>query len=68
MDEVEREFHDSFKPSWGYGNLLVHAADDSMAGRLEHVPKPPMEMVGSLASERRDICLSKISPPEEASF
>ena len=68
MSEVERQFHDSFKPTWGPGNVLVHAAHSDVSQYPQSQQAPFLDVVGSLASEHQDIRFSKFAASNEVRF
>ena len=68
MNQVEQDFHNSFKPSWGPGDVLVHASADGT------VPRPParlnqsMNLITNFTSEHREIRLSKPATAKDVSM
>lgn len=67
MDDVERAFHESMKPSWGPDGTLVYAAPSNpkQFGRSSRRAREKDGLVtiqrGGVVSESRDVRFAKFS-------
>ena len=67
MDDDERAFHDSFKPSWGPDGTLVYAAPPNTnpfgrsSRRIRHEDDLLDIQKGGVVSENRDVHFAKFS-------
>lgn len=65
MDEQERRFHDSYKPRWGPGSVLLYSKPDQISRSKSQTSHPAgalLEQRGSISSEDREIAMMKLVP------
>ena len=67
MDQIEREFHNSMKPSWGPNGTLVYAApaDVKAIGKASRRAREKDGLIivqkGAVVSEKRDVRFAHFS-------
>lgn len=63
MDEVDRNFHDSFKPSWGPGSILLYSKPSQLSQRNDQSTQTSGALVrqqGTISSDGREIAVAKL--------
>ena len=71
MTEEDKSFHESFKPSWGQGDKLVHVSMAKVDVDQDRPARTTSLMVGILdpiISESRDITFSGFAMSSDVCF
>ena len=70
MDESELSFHDSHKPSWGPGSILIYSKPSQLGQSVSKSTQTgavPLMETGTLSSDGREIGLAKLAAPQDVS-
>jgi hypothetical protein len=66
MDESDRNFHDSLKPSWGPGSILLYSKPSQLPQRNDQSTQTSDTLVrqqDTISSEGREIAVAKLVAP-----
>lgn len=64
MDESERNFHDSLKPSWGPGSILLYSKPSQLTQQNNKPKRASSALVkerDTLSSDGREIAMAKVA-------
>jgi len=64
MDESDRDFHDSFKPSWGPGSILLYSKPSQLTKQNDQSTQtsgPFVRQQDTISSEGREIAVAKLA-------
>ena len=70
MNEQERAFHDSFKPSWGPGSILMYSKPSQLGqpvSKSTQTGAVVLRETGTLSSDGEEIALAKLVAPQDVS-
>ena len=70
MNEVEQAFHDSYKPSWGPGSILMYSKPSQLglsASKSTQTRGIALVEKDTLSSDGREIALAKLTSSENVS-
>ena len=70
MNDNERAFHDSYKPSWGVGSILMYSKSNQLGQTIDRSTQTgavALKEMSTLSSDGREIALAKLIAPQDVS-
>lgn len=70
MNGHEQAFHDSFKPSWGPGSILMYSKPSQLGQPISKSTQTEavvLRETGTLSSDGKEIALAKLATPQDVS-
>ena len=68
MTEEDREFHNSFKPTWGPGNALLYSLPEPVEKRRRSSQKSQSLRVDNMAFAGRNVRIAKLAKAVDVSL